>query len=115
MPKDVFDQWQEWANKPLDSDLSIPTDLHGAVAPLVPEDRLDRDKVNQAVREAHDPNAKHMWLYERGEQLETFHSEGEAEAWLEKNDPEGVVFKCRRGPLIPAGTADQFGVPLATE
>jgi hypothetical protein len=111
--KDAFDQWQEWARKPPDSDLSIPGDLHAAVTSLAPEDRLDRDKVNQAVREARDPNAKHMWLYEGGDRLETFHSEEEAEAWLKQNDPEGVVFKCRRGPLLPAGTADQFGVPIA--
>jgi hypothetical protein len=29
--------------------------------------------------------------------------------------PEGVAFKHEMGPLIPAGTADQNGVPLATE
>jgi hypothetical protein len=113
--KDAFDRWIEWANKPPDSDLSIPADLHGAVAPLVPEDRLDRDKVNQAVREARDPNAEHVWIYENGDQEKTFRSEREAEAWLEQNDPEGVVFKARRGPRRAAGTADQYGVPSATE
>lgn len=65
--KDAFDQWQEWANKPLDNDLSIPSDLHGAVAPLVPEDQQDRDKVNRAVREARDPNAEFVWIYENGD------------------------------------------------
>jgi hypothetical protein len=113
--KDAFDQWVEWANKPPGSDLTIPSDLHGAVSPFAPEQQRDRDKVNQAVREARDPNAKHIWLYENGDRLETFRSEGEGEAWLAKHDPEGVVFKCRRGPLIPAGTADQNDVPRATE
>jgi hypothetical protein len=68
------------------------TNAHGAVAPLVPEDRLDRDKVKQAVREARDPSAQHVWLYESGDRLETFRSEGEAETWLRQNDPEGVVY-----------------------
>jgi hypothetical protein len=115
MAKDAFDQWHEWANKPLDSDLSIPSDLHGAVMALAPEDRLDRDKVNLAISESRDPDAQHVWIYERGDHLETFRSEGEAETWLKHNDPAGVVFKCKRGPLIPAGTADQYDVPVATE
>jgi hypothetical protein len=37
------------------------------------------------------------------------------ETWLQQNDPEGVVFKCKRGPLQSTGTAAQYGVPLATE
>jgi hypothetical protein len=115
MTKDAFDQWHEWANKPLDSDLSIPSDLHAAVASLAPEDQLDREKVNRAVSEARDPNVQRVWIYENGERQETFHSEAEAEAWLQQNDPAGVVFKCKLGPLIPAGTADEHDVPLATE
>jgi hypothetical protein len=63
-PKDAFDQWREWATKPLDSELSIPADLHGAVMALSPQDRLDRDKVNRAVSEARDPNAQRIWIYE---------------------------------------------------
>jgi hypothetical protein len=102
-------------NGALDSDLLIPADLHGAVAPLVPEERQDRDKVNRAVREARDPNAQFVWIYGNGDREKTFRSEHEAETWLTQNDPEGVVFKCRRGPLIPAGSADQYGVPIATE
>jgi hypothetical protein len=94
---DAFDQWHEWATKPLDSDLSIPADLHGAVMALSPEDRLDRDKVNRAVSEARDPNAQRIWIYESSDRLETFHTEGEAEAWLEKNDPAGVLFKTQAG------------------
>jgi hypothetical protein len=114
MPKDAFDQWQEWASKPLDSDLSIPADLHGAVMALDPEDRNDRGKVNAAARESLDPNTETVWLYKSGERFERFDTEAQGEAWLEKNDPSGVLWKSRRGPFIPAGTADQYGVPRAT-
>jgi hypothetical protein len=50
--KEAFDQWLEWANKPLDSELSIPSDLHGAVSPLAPDDRLNRDKVKPSAKPA---------------------------------------------------------------
>jgi hypothetical protein len=33
------------------------------------EDRNDREKVNQAVRHALDPNIETIWFYERGEQF----------------------------------------------
>lgn len=56
-----------------------------------------------------------FWYYENGEHFETFKSEEEGHLWLEKNDPEGVLWEARRGPLIPAGTADQNGVPRAEE
>ena len=39
----------EWAEKPLDSLLTIPAELHDAVMSLPPEDRLDRAKVNEAA------------------------------------------------------------------
>jgi hypothetical protein len=81
----------------------------------VPEDRQDRDKVNRAVREARDPNAQFVWIYENGDVEKYFRSEREAEAWLEQNDPEGVVFKAKYGPRRSAGTGDRYGVPLATE
>jgi len=113
--KDAFDQWQEWANKHPDSDLSIPSDLHAAVSPLAPEQQADREAVNRAVREARDPDAEFVWIYENGDNEKLFHSEHEAEAWLEQNDPEGVVFKYRLGPRRPAGSADQYGVPLAAD
>jgi hypothetical protein len=48
--KDAFDLWWEWAEKPLDSMLAIPAELHDAVMALSPEDRRDRAKVNEAVR-----------------------------------------------------------------
>jgi hypothetical protein len=50
--KDAFDRWWEWAEKPHDSMLTIPAELHDAVMALAPEDRRDRDRVNEAVRQA---------------------------------------------------------------
>jgi hypothetical protein len=102
MAKDFFDQFWEWANKPADSRLGISADIHGAVMGLDPEDRNDREKVNEAVRHALDPNIETIWYYEHGEQLETFKTNAEGEAWLQENDPEGVLWKEKRGPLIPA-------------
>jgi hypothetical protein len=48
--KDAFDRWWEWANKPVGTYVTIPADIHNAVMGLSPEDRLDRKKVNEAVR-----------------------------------------------------------------
>ena len=48
---DAFDRWWQWAQKPLDSPLTIPADIHHAVTCLPPQDRRDRIKVNEAVRE----------------------------------------------------------------
>ncbi|MEA2941177.1 MAG: hypothetical protein QOD09_1706 [Bradyrhizobium sp.] len=87
MAKDAFDQFWEWANKPLDSGLGICGDIHGAVIGLDPEDRNDRKEVNRAVRHALDPNIETIWLYMHGEQLETSNTKAEGEAWLEQNDP----------------------------
>ncbi len=42
---DAFDRFWEWAEKPLDSPLTIPAELHRAVMELSPEDRRDRAKV----------------------------------------------------------------------
>ncbi|WP_213287603.1 hypothetical protein [Bradyrhizobium sp. sGM-13] len=49
---DAFDRFWRWANKPLDSDLTIPADVHHAVTSLPHEDWSDRAKVNEAVRRA---------------------------------------------------------------
>ena len=48
--KDAFDQWWEWANKPFSDMATIPAEIHQAVMALSPEDRQDREKVNEAVR-----------------------------------------------------------------
>jgi hypothetical protein len=37
-------------NKPLESTLTIPADIHHAITSLRPEARRDRAKVNEAVR-----------------------------------------------------------------
>jgi hypothetical protein len=49
--KDSFDLWCEWAEKPLDSPLTIDAAIHDAVMALPPDERRDREKVNEAVRE----------------------------------------------------------------
>jgi hypothetical protein len=45
--------------------------------------------------------------------LKFFNTDHEARAWFKENDQEGVAFKCQLGPLRPAGSADQYGVPRA--
>lgn len=47
--KDAFDQWWEWANQPLDSPLTIRTEIHDAVMMLTDEERQDRTIVNETV------------------------------------------------------------------
>jgi hypothetical protein len=70
--KDAFDQWWEWVNKPLESPLTIPAEIHDAVMMLTEDERKDRAIVNETVRTG-------------------------------------------RTPLRPAGSADRYGVPIATE
>ncbi len=48
--KDAFDRWWEWAEKPLNSMLTIDGDIHYPVTELSPEDQRNRDKNNEAVR-----------------------------------------------------------------
>ena len=48
--KDAFDLWREWADKPVDSPLTIDAAIHDAVMALPPDERRDRVKVNEAVR-----------------------------------------------------------------
>jgi hypothetical protein len=47
---DDFYRFWQWANKPLDSGLAIPADIHHAVTSLPLEARRDRAKVNEALR-----------------------------------------------------------------
>ena len=49
--KDAFDLWWEWTEKPVDSMLTIDAAIHDAVMALLPDERRDRAKVNEAVRE----------------------------------------------------------------
>lgn len=53
--KDAFDQWWEWANKPLDSPLTIPAEIHDAVMTLTEDERRDRAIVNAAMRTGGSP------------------------------------------------------------
>ena len=48
--KDGFDLWWEWAEKPVESMLTIDADIPEAVMALPPDERRDRAKVNEAVR-----------------------------------------------------------------
>ncbi|MBV9562931.1 MAG: hypothetical protein JOY90_21195 [Bradyrhizobium sp.] len=50
--KDAFGTWWDWAEKPLDSHLSISAELHRAVMELPEDDRNERAKVNEAARRA---------------------------------------------------------------
>ncbi|WP_426420922.1 hypothetical protein [Bradyrhizobium genosp. A] len=47
---DAFDRFWQWAEKPLDSPLTIPAELLRAVMELSPEDRQNRATVNAAAR-----------------------------------------------------------------
>ena len=49
--KDAFDLWWEWAEKPVDSMLTIGAAIHDAVMALPPDERHDRAKVSEAVRD----------------------------------------------------------------
>jgi hypothetical protein len=48
--RDAFDQWWEWAQKPVDSVQTIAAVIHNAVMALSPQDRRDRQKANDAAR-----------------------------------------------------------------
>ena len=47
--KEPFDLWWEWAQKPHESFLMLDADIHNAIMELSPEDRRDREQVNEAV------------------------------------------------------------------
>lgn len=49
MTKDPYDLWWEWAEKPLDSPLTVSAEIHNAVTMLTPDERKDRAIVNEAV------------------------------------------------------------------
>ena len=48
---DAYDRFWQWAEKRLESHLTIPTELHRAVMMLPAEDRRDRTKVNAAAEQ----------------------------------------------------------------
>ena len=48
--KDAFDLWWEWATKSHESMFSIDGDIHYPIMELSPDERRDREKVNEAGR-----------------------------------------------------------------
>lgn len=46
---DAYDQFWQWAEKPLESPLTLPADLHQAVMELALEASRYRRKVNEAA------------------------------------------------------------------
>jgi len=57
---DAFDRFWQWADKPLDSALTITAELHRAVMELAPEDRRDRAKVIEAAARVGGPMNNHL-------------------------------------------------------
>lgn len=55
---DAFDRFWQWANKPLESQLTIPAALHRAV--MAPKDRRDRAAVNHTYQIPKDELLKGM-------------------------------------------------------
>ena len=126
MTPDPFDLFWQWANKPTDSDLTLDADIHEAVMALTPEERMDRSVVNEAVRKMND-------VVERvaraiGDALAKGDGRFEVEwPYIMCNDANaGCDLRdvarsaidealSERGPLRPAGSADQYGVPRAEE
>jgi hypothetical protein len=49
---DAFDRFWKWADKPVNSTLTISAELHKAVMNLTPEERRNRAKVNEAAARA---------------------------------------------------------------
>jgi hypothetical protein len=52
---DALDRFWQWADKPPESSLTIPAELHQAVMELTPEDRRDRAAENQTAARVSDP------------------------------------------------------------
>jgi hypothetical protein len=55
MPKDAFDQFWGWANKPLSSRRKISAEIRDGVMMLTEEERKDRAIVNETVRTGRAP------------------------------------------------------------
>ncbi len=55
--KDAFGTWWVWANKPENSHLAIDVAIWRPISRMSPEDRLDRQKVNDAVARHKEPEA----------------------------------------------------------
>ena len=55
MPRDAFDQYWEWANKPVESMRTLPAKIYNAVMTLTDEERKDRALLNETVRTGRSP------------------------------------------------------------
>jgi hypothetical protein len=55
------------------------------------------------------------WIYESSDVFKTFDSADEANAWLAIHDPEGVAVEHELSELRPAGSADRYEGPKASE
>jgi hypothetical protein len=81
--KDDFDLWWEWAEKPVDSMLMIDAEIHEAVMALPPDERRDRAKVNEAVRDGFNEAARHQMKSpvrmraRRGSEAESFQNDAQ--------------------------------------
>jgi hypothetical protein len=80
----------EIARKSLPGDRrTIPAELYHALMDLPPEDRFDREKVNEGAQQ----RQQSVWIYEDGHKRA---GDGDwkeaASAWLAENDPEGVAW-----------------------
>jgi hypothetical protein len=96
--KDAFDLWWEWAQKPLDSDLTIPAHIHNAVITLTPESRRDRATVNAAVRDG-TGSVRRADIYDGAAWTEM--DVDDLKAVIEHGDSpeEAAEFLCRSGSI----------------
>ena len=56
---DAFERFWQWADKPPESSLTIPAELHRAIMELAPEDGRNRAAVNQAAAHVQIPTDEH--------------------------------------------------------
>jgi hypothetical protein len=79
---DAFERYWQWAEKPIDSTLTIPAELHSAITALPEHDRHDRSKVNNAVRDTLVVELRRWQLPEDIDRLnDKLHALADAIAW----------------------------------
>jgi len=54
-----------------------------------------------------------VWIHEKTDTM--FDTAQQASDWLAQNDPDGEAIQHILGPWRPAGSADRYEVPKATE
>ncbi|MGX4771106.1 hypothetical protein ACWAUC_15075 [Bradyrhizobium guangdongense] len=104
---DAFDRWIEWAKKSPDKRSGLSSEIHAAVMSLPKEQRADRQRVNAAVEHQAElrRSRRTAWVYlndyQQGtrrnvgdpEWVKVFGCEEAASRWLDRHDPEGVVWE----------------------